>query len=89
MGPMLEMLYGSLQEGGEYEDEELCLRWIGNKIKKAENQDPETLIQEAKKLINKNILPHIGVTADSRDRKAYFLGYIVHRLLNASLGKTD
>ena len=37
MGPMLEMLYGSLQEGGEYEDEELCLRWIGNKIKKAEN----------------------------------------------------
>ncbi|CAK74549.1 unnamed protein product (macronuclear) [Paramecium tetraurelia] len=89
MGPMLEMLYGSLQEGGEYEDEELCLRWIGNKIKKAENQDPETLIQEAKKLINKNILPHIGVSTESRDRKAYFLGYIVHRLLNASLGKTD
>lgn len=37
MAPMLEMLYGSLQEGGEYEDEEECLRWIGSKIKKTEN----------------------------------------------------
>lgn len=36
-GPMMEMLYGSLQEGGEYDDDEECLRWIGSKIKKTEN----------------------------------------------------
>ncbi|CAD8114415.1 unnamed protein product [Paramecium sonneborni] len=28
-------------------------------------------------------------STESRNRKADFLGYIVHRLLNASLGKTD
>ena len=44
MAPMLEMLYGSLQEGGEYEDEEECLRWIGSKIKKTENTDAEELL---------------------------------------------
>ena len=89
MAPMLEMLYGSLQEGGEYEDEEECLRWIGSKIKKTENQDAEELLYQAKYLLNQNILPHIGQDAQSKERKAYFLGYMAHRLLNAALGKTD
>lgn len=57
---MLEMLYGSLQEGGEYEDEEECLRWIGSKIKKTENYDAEELLYQARYLLNQNILPHIG-----------------------------
>lgn len=34
--PLLEMLQGSLEEGGEYNEEGECLRWIGSKIKKAE-----------------------------------------------------
>lgn len=80
---------GSLEEGGEYTEAEDCLRWIGSKIKKNENQDPDSMIYHAKSLLNYNILPHIGLSEDSRERKAYFLGYMVHRLLNASLGKTD
>jgi DNA-directed RNA polymerase II subunit RPB2 len=64
---------------------------VGSKIKRIENtlQDKEDLIKEAKNLINVNILPHIGITEKSLERKSYFLGYMVHRLLNASLGKTD
>jgi DNA-directed RNA polymerase II subunit RPB2 len=47
------------------------------------------MMASARHLLNVNILPHIGTTEDSKERKAYFLGYMVHRLLNASLGKTD
>lgn len=83
------MLQGSLDEGGDYTDEDDCLRWIGSKIKKAENLEPDRMIHEAKYLLNFNILPHIGTSEDSKERKAYFVGYMVHRLLNASLGKTD
>ena len=35
--PLMEMLMGSLEEGGEYTEAEDCLRWIGSKIKKNES----------------------------------------------------
>jgi DNA-directed RNA polymerase II subunit RPB2 len=91
MSPILEMLHGSLQEAREYPEQEDCWSWIGSKIKKNEQtlNDKEYLVREAKNLINVNVLPHIGTSDKSLDRKAYFLGYMVHRLLNASLGKTD
>ena len=44
---------GSLEEGGEYTEAEDCLRWIGSKIKKNENQDPDSMIYHAKSLLNK------------------------------------
>ena len=91
MGPMLDMLFGSLQEGSEYDDEDIALKWIGSKYisKKDDEDDPEKLTEHGKKLINMFTLPHIGLDEQAKDRKAYFLGYMTHRLLNASLGKTD
>lgn len=35
------------------------------------------------------LLPHIGTDRDSFRRKAFFIGYMVNKLLNAYLGKTD
>jgi DNA-directed RNA polymerase II subunit RPB2 len=33
-----------LEEVGEYNDEEDCLRWIGNKIRKFETDDPDKML---------------------------------------------
>lgn len=32
-------------------------------------------------IIDKNVLPHIGFDPDDRDRKAKFLGYLIHQML--------
>ncbi len=63
------------------------MKWIGSKYisKKDDEDDPEKLSDHGKKLINMFILTHIGLTEEAKDRKAYFLGYMTHRLLNASL----
>ena len=60
---MLDMLFGSLQEGSEYDDEDIALKWIGSKYisKKDDEDDPEKLTEHGKKLINMFILPHIGL----------------------------
>ena len=35
------------------------------------------------------LLPHVGNDIKFNRRKAYFIGYMVRRLLNAALGKTN
>ncbi|CAE7875671.1 NRPB2, partial [Symbiodinium sp. KB8] len=49
----------------------------------------EARVKYAFELLQKDFLPHIGVDASARTakRKGYFLGYVVHRLLLASLGR--
>ena len=35
------------------------------------------------------MLPHVGISDYCESKKAYFLGYMVHRLLLASLGRRE
>jgi DNA-directed RNA polymerase II subunit RPB2 len=35
------------------------------------------------------VLPHVGTDLQSFGRKAYFVGYMTRRLINAFLGKID
>lgn len=48
-------------------------------------------IRHAEELLQKDMLPHVGVAADAtcKTRKAYFLGYVVHRLMECALGRTE
>ena len=39
----------------------------------------------AKELLQKEMLPHISTEVHTEAKKAYFFGYIVHRLLLAAL----
>ena len=40
-------------------------------------------------ILQKELLPHIGMSADSNNKKAYFLGYVVHRVLLGALGRRE
>ncbi|KAK2572949.1 DNA-directed RNA polymerase II subunit RPB2 [Acropora cervicornis] len=49
----------------------------------------EKRIKYAREILQKEMLPHVGVSDFCETKKAYFLGYIVHRLLLAALGRRE
>ncbi|CAG8644198.1 1197_t:CDS:10, partial [Acaulospora colombiana] len=46
-------------------------------------------IQSSDEILQKELLPHVSVEFGCEKRKAFFLGYMVHRLLLAALGRRE
>jgi DNA-directed RNA polymerase II subunit RPB2 len=89
---MMEILKGSFEGAiGDYRTQEDCLVYIAELMKGyAEKTRPEK-IKAVKNALMTKLLPHLG-TDDSDEttaKKAFFLGYMVHRLCNAALGRTS
>jgi DNA-directed RNA polymerase subunit B len=59
--------------------------FIGNRV--AHGQVEEYRIQKAETILDKNFLPHIGRTNQSRKDKALFLGEMVCRAIELKLGR--
>eukprot|EP01083_Nonionella_stella_P046301 123948_1 len=83
---MLEMLRGSLEEAQYIQNQELALDYIGKRgpavgITKAER------MRYAKELLQKEVLPHVGIEEYGEPKKAFFFGYIIHQLLSTALGR--
>ena len=85
---MMDMLMGSLQEGQPIQGAELARDYIARR-----GQNPNLKTYERQKhaqdILQKEFLPHIGNDASSVPRKAFFLGYMVHRLLKCALGRAE
>lgn len=43
----------------------------------------------AQDILQKEMLPHVGTTEHIESRKAYFFGYMIHRLLLAALERRE
>ncbi|KAL2205563.1 beta subunit of DNA-directed RNA polymerase [Sarocladium strictum] len=87
---MLEMLRPCIEEAFCVQDREVALDFIG----KRGNRDQAGLgrdkrIRVAKDILQKETLPHISQTEGSETRKAFFLGYMVHKLLQCALGRRE
>ncbi|MEM3626978.1 MAG: DNA-directed RNA polymerase subunit B [Candidatus Bathyarchaeia archaeon] len=61
--------------------------FIGNRV--AHGQVEEYRIQKAETILDKNFLPHIGRTSQSRRDKAIFLGEMVCRVIELKLGRRE
>jgi DNA-directed RNA polymerase II subunit RPB2 len=83
---MMEKFKPSLEEGFEFQDEEDALDFLGKRGTLMSATRAER-IEYARGLLASEVFPHIGVTAASNEKKAFFLGYMVHRLLLISLGR--
>lgn len=46
-------------------------------------------MRKARNILEKTLLPHIGTDSDSFRRKAFFVGYMIHKLLKAHLGQAN
>ncbi|KAI1455570.1 DNA-dependent RNA polymerase II beta subunit [Annulohypoxylon moriforme] len=86
---MLEKLRPCIEEAFCIQDREVALDYIGKRGRDSHNVARDRRIRAAKDILQKEMLPHISQTEGCETRKAFFLGYMVHKLLQCSLGRRD
>jgi len=84
---MLEMLKPCLEESFAIQEREQALDFIGRRGNMAGTKDRR--IKYARDIMQKEFLPHISQEEGSETRKAFFLGYMVNRLLQVQLGRVE
>ncbi|RXK35759.1 DNA-directed RNA polymerase II subunit RPB2 [Tremella mesenterica] len=85
---MLEMLRPCVEEAFAIQSRETALDFIGRR----HNKDIGTRMQRqlvAFDILQKEFLPHVSVSEGFESKKAYFLGYMIHRLCSAALNRRD
>jgi DNA-directed RNA polymerase II subunit RPB2 len=85
---MMEALKPSLDEAFVIQEQNVALNFIGVRGAKP-GVTRENRIKYAKDILQKELLPHVGISSFCETKKAYFLGYMVHRLLHAALGRRE
>src|SRR5262249_2079286 len=83
---MMELLRPSLEEAFVIQDQNVALDYIGKRGTTI-GATRDQRITYAKEILQKEMLPHVGTQQYCETRKAYFFGYMVHRLLLAALNK--
>ncbi|KAH3996047.1 DNA-directed RNA polymerase subunit beta [Parastagonospora nodorum] len=84
---MLELLKPSIEEGAVIQDRETALDFIA---KRGANQGTrDRRLKFARDIMQREFLPHISQKEGQDTRKAYFFGYMIHRLLQCVLGRRD
>ncbi|MEM0100613.1 MAG: DNA-directed RNA polymerase subunit B [Candidatus Methanomethyliaceae archaeon] len=78
-------LIPTLEAGMEINTVEDALDYIGNRV--AIGQTRDFRIQRAEQIIDKYLLPHIGMSPSDRKKKAYFLGQMAEKLIELALGR--
>ncbi len=84
---MLEMLKPCIEEAFVIQDREVALDFIGKRGNQSGTRDKR--IKYARDIMQKEFLPHISQTEGKETRKAFFLGYMVHRMLQCALGRRE
>ncbi|KAG6821414.1 DNA-dependent RNA polymerase II [Arthromyces matolae] len=85
---MLEMLKPCIDEGFVIQDREVALDFIGNRGTTT-GLSRERRIRYAQEILQKEMLPHVSMAEGSESKKAYFFGYMIHRLLLAALERRE
>ncbi|KAH0543003.1 DNA-dependent RNA polymerase II [Glutinoglossum americanum] len=86
--PMLEMLRPCLEEAFVIQEREIALDFIG-KRGSSQGVARDKRIRYARDIMQKELLPHISQKEGSETRKAFFLGYMVHKMLQCALGRRE
>ncbi|KAK6462129.1 hypothetical protein DFJ63DRAFT_143805 [Scheffersomyces coipomensis] len=84
---MLEMLKPCVEEGFVIQEREVALDFIGRRGVMGIRR--EKRIQYAKDILQKELLPNITQDDGYETRKAFFLGYMVNRLLLCALERKE
>ncbi|GMH42706.1 hypothetical protein BSKO_10625 [Bryopsis sp. KO-2023] len=87
---LMEALRPSIEEAEPIKDQQVALDFIG-KRGAAVGVTRDKRIAYARELMEKHLLPHIGVDSLEKDatKKGYFFGYMVYKLLLVALGRRN
>ncbi|KAJ4703477.1 DNA-directed RNA polymerase subunit beta [Melia azedarach] len=83
---MMELLRPSLEEAFVIQNQQVALDYIGKRGATV-GVTREKRIKYAKEILQKEMLPHVGTGDFCETKKAYYFGYIIHRLLLCALGR--
>ncbi len=88
---LVELLRPSLEEARPITTTESARNFIGVRGAASVEVSRENRVRYVTELLQKDFLPHVGTddSPNTRSRKAYFLGYVVHRLLLAAAGRAE
>lgn len=84
---MLELLKPSIEEGAMIQERETALDWIARRGNQTGTKDKR--LKFAREIMQREFLPHISQKEGQDTRKAFFFGYMIHRLLQCVLGRRD
>ncbi|WJX29898.1 DNA-dependent RNA polymerase II [Trifolium repens] len=84
---MMELLRPSLEEAFAIQNQQVALDYIGKRGATV-GVTKEKRIKYAKEILQKEMLPHVDVEEHRETKKAYYFGYIIHRLLLCALGRS-
>ncbi|KAL8468811.1 hypothetical protein ACS0TY_031855 [Phlomoides rotata] len=78
--PMMELLRPSLEEAFVIQSQLVALDYIGKRGSTV-GVTKEKRIKYAKEILQREMLPHVGTEECCETKKAYYFGYVIHRLL--------
>ena len=86
----MAVLTDCLREASVVQDREIALDFIGKRgTKEGSAIAPYAIrIRTAENILQTMLFPHMGVTAGSNTGKAFYLGYMCHRLLMAAFQRS-
>lgn len=85
---LFEMMKPCLQEASPFQDQEVAMDWIGRRGTTT-GLNKERRLKYAADILQKEMLPHVSMSETGTSKKAYFFGYMVHRLLLAALERRE
>jgi DNA-directed RNA polymerase II subunit RPB2 len=85
---MLEMLKPCIEEAFVIQDREVALDFIGKRGMTI-GVNRERRMKYAADILQKEMLPHVGTKPHTETKKAYFFGYMIHRLLLGALERRE
>ncbi|KAN0021895.1 hypothetical protein ACTFIU_004040 [Dictyostelium citrinum] len=80
---MMDLMRPSLEESFVIQSQEVALDYLGKRGSTMGTR--EQRIKFAREVLQKEMLPHVSVAEFYETKKAFYFGYITHRLLLASL----
>ncbi|CAK9148633.1 unnamed protein product [Ilex paraguariensis] len=83
---MMELLRPSLEEAFVIQNQQVALDYIGKRGSTI-GVTRDKRIKYAKEIIQREMLPHVGTGEYCETKKAYYFGYIIHRLLLCTLDR--
>ena len=83
------MLKPCIEEAFVIQDRDVALDFIGKRGNLSVGLPRDRRIKFAGDILQREMLPHVGTKAHCETRKAYFFGYMIHRLLLAALERRE
>lgn len=85
---MLEMLRPCIEEAFAIQDRDTALDFIGRRGQNLGGTRAQRQ-RAAHDILQKELLPHVSVSEGFETKKAFFFGYMIHRLLLAALERRE